>query len=86
MTGINFLSPKNVVWIQTAFIGDIVLTTAAANALHNLRPEINQFITTPVGKAAIGESKLFKVISFNKRSGMKEILNVRKVKSLNFKE
>ena len=67
----KFIEARNVVWIQTAFIGDIILTTAAANAINRLRPEAGQYIvTTPSGKVALSESKLFKgVISFDKKGG-----------------
>ena len=76
----------HVVWIQTAFIGDIVLSTAAANALHNELTEVKQhFITTPLGKGAIGHSRFFEsIVSYNKRGGTSEIFKVvNEIKKLN---
>lgn len=72
------ITPTHVVWIQTAFIGDIVLTTAAANALSQEMPGVRQyFITTPVGKSAIGPTSLFEqVFAYNKKGGKSEIFKV----------
>lgn len=77
----SYIRPKNIVWIQTAFIGDIILTTAAAKALAELRPEVNQyFITTPIGKSALEGLSLFEeIIPFNKKKGLSEVGAVKKI-------
>jgi heptosyltransferase-2 len=47
-------NPTNVVWIQTAFLGDLVLTTGAFQLLRLHRPAVRQFlITTPIGAKAL---------------------------------
>lgn len=44
-----------VIWIQTAFLGDIVLSTAAFELLRQLRPTIKQhLITTELGAQLLG--------------------------------
>lgn len=46
--------PHNIIWIQTAFLGDIVLTTAALRLAAQKFPEARHFlITTRVGKLAL---------------------------------
>ena len=61
----------DVVWLQTSFIGDIVITTAAFAALHKCLPNIKQhLITTPIGKAALtGHPLLTSLHAFDKRQG-----------------
>ncbi len=61
----------DVVWLQTSFIGDIVITTAAFAALHKCLPNVKQhLITTPIGKAALeGHPLLASIHVFDKRQG-----------------
>jgi heptosyltransferase-2 len=59
------------VWLQTAFIGDIVLTSAAIDLVHRLHPDIHQWvITTPVGKEVLADCPGLKgVVVWEKRAG-----------------
>jgi heptosyltransferase-2 len=77
---INYIDAKNVIWIQTAFIGDIVLSTSAMNALKSIRPDVNQYlITTPIGKTALSGSSLFEeVFALDKKKGIKENFSLAK--------
>ena len=46
--------PHNIIWIQTAFLGDIVLTTAALRLVAQKFPQAQHFlITTQIGKLAL---------------------------------
>ena len=46
--------PHNIIWIQTAFLGDIVLTTAGMRLAAQKFPQARHFlITTQVGKLAL---------------------------------
>lgn len=58
-----------VIWLQTGFIGDIVLTTAAVELLAMHRPQLRQvMITTPLGASLLArQDKLERVFSFDKR-------------------
>jgi len=70
----------DVIWLQTSFIGDIVLTTAAMSALNKLRPGINQhLITTAAGASALEKHPLLKSIHvFTKRkSSIKALFKIR---------
>ena len=87
MKEVKYANPKNIIWIQTAFIGDVILTTAAARALKKLRPDVKQvFITTPVGKMALKNTKLFdEVISYNKKGKSIELKSViTQIAEMNF--
>jgi heptosyltransferase-2 len=59
----------DIVWLQTAFLGDIVLTTAAMKLVRRERPAVRQhLITTPIGAKALKESSLLNsVTEFDKR-------------------
>ncbi|SMF78973.1 glycosyltransferase family 9 protein [Pseudobacteriovorax antillogorgiicola] len=59
---------ETIVWIQTSFLGDIVLSTAAFNALKAEAPHIRQvLITTPIGKAALKDHpSIDEVVVFDK--------------------
>lgn len=47
-------SPQNIIWIQTAFLGDIVLTTAGMHLAAQQFPRAHQYlITTATGRAAL---------------------------------
>jgi heptosyltransferase-2 len=65
----------DVIWIQTAFIGDIILTTAAISGLKATLPHINQhLITTPVGEQVLkSHPALIHVWGWDKRLGFKGI-------------
>ncbi len=58
-----------IVWIQTAFIGDIVITTGVCAELKRSYPAVRQhLITTPVGASALSGCEIFdSIISFDKR-------------------
>ncbi|MEI8026270.1 MAG: glycosyltransferase family 9 protein [Pseudomonadota bacterium] len=65
----------DVIWIQTAFLGDIILSTAAFSGLKTISPSINQhLITTPIGKAALKDHPaLANIIGWDKRKGFFDI-------------
>ena len=60
------------IWLQTGFIGDVVLTTAACELLSQELPHIRQFaITTQAGDGVLeGCPHLERRFVFNKRSGI----------------
>lgn len=60
---------KSLIWIQTSFLGDIILQTAALRFIQLHYPSIQQWvITTPVGsKALAGHPAIHKLIVFDKR-------------------
>jgi heptosyltransferase-2 len=62
----------DVIWLQTSFIGDIILTTAAMAALAKVAPDVKQhIITTAAGAAALeGHPLLASIHVFNKRKGL----------------
>ncbi len=71
----------DVIWIQTSFIGDVILTTAAMKALRDARPGVRQhLVTTKVGAMALqGHDLLTSVHIFSKREGsLTPILATRK--------
>ncbi len=63
---------SDVIWIQTSFIGDIILSTAAMAALRAERPNLRQhLITTKLGAAALkGHPLLDSIHTFSKRDGL----------------
>lgn len=71
----------DVIWVQTSFIGDIVLTTGAINALHQHMPSVRQhFVTTPTGaKVMMDHPHLASIHVFSKREGqLRPMLHVRR--------
>jgi len=60
---------QNLIWIQTSFLGDIILQTAALNYVKEQYPSLRQYlITTPLGaKALAGHPSLHKIVIFDKR-------------------
>ncbi len=60
---------QNLIWIQTSFLGDIILQTAALNYVREQHPSIRQYlITTPLGAKALGgHPALNKIVVFDKR-------------------
>lgn len=62
---------SDVVWIQTSFIGDIVLTTAAFSALREISPHIGQHvITTKAGAEVLTNHPCIDSLHvFSKREG-----------------
>jgi heptosyltransferase-2 len=62
---------SDVIWVQTSFIGDIVLTTAAIKSLHDLLPGVRQhMVTTPTGAKVLEHHPLLASIHvFSKRDG-----------------
>ncbi len=74
----------DIIWIQTSFIGDIVLTTAAMGALHDHNPKVRQhLVTTEAGaKALAGHPHLASIHVFSKRDGhLRPMLAVRRALS-----
>lgn len=67
-----FRDVSDVIWIQTGFIGDIILTTAAMSALAKIAPNIKQrLITTAAGASALdGHPLLESLHVFKKRAGL----------------
>jgi hypothetical protein len=59
----------DLVWVQTSFIGDVVLTTAALALAARALPGVRQhLVTTAIGKKAIGmHPALASCIVFEKR-------------------
>ena len=75
------MTQRNIVWLQTSFLGDIVLTTGAMGVCHGLRPEWKQYlITTSIGAAALEDHPyLEKSVIFHKRE-MSLLKAVREIK------
>jgi heptosyltransferase-2 len=65
----NLETVRNIIWIQTSFLGDIILQTAALNYVREQHPSIRQYlITTPLGAKALGgHPALDKIVVFDKR-------------------
>ncbi len=59
----------DVVWLQTGFIGDIILNSAAIRLLSQEKPEIRQHMITTQAGAEIfaGDKTLFNAVVFHKR-------------------
>lgn len=59
----------DIIWLQTGYLGDIVIQTAAISVLKKNRPEIRQtLVTTPLGVAALkAHDHLDCLLEFNKR-------------------
>ena len=54
----NGFAPTDLIWIQTGFIGDIVLTTAATELAARTWPTVQQrVITTPVGREVLSGAR-----------------------------
>ncbi|MCO5141758.1 MAG: glycosyltransferase family 9 protein [Oligoflexia bacterium] len=73
--GLKHLKKNNILVIQTAFLGDIVLATAFLQELRKKHPkEEIYFLTTPIGKQIL-EKNLFnlRIVSFDKRKSDKGI-------------
>ena len=79
-----------IIVVQTAFLGDIILTTPLLNALKTIYPRSYlALLTTPVGKQALsGLEELDEIISYDKKhseSGPAAFINkVREVRSKKF--
>lgn len=71
---------ERVVWIQTGFLGDIVLSTAAFSLMRHRFPKVQQVaITTPVGKPVLEQCPAIdEVITYDKRrSGIMAFRSVK---------
>lgn len=64
------MGPKTFIWLQTGFIGDIVLATGAIDLVKQHFPDASQhFITTQAGAAILnGHRHLSSISVFDKRS------------------
>lgn len=73
----------DVVWLQTGFIGDIVLTTAAVRLLSQEKPDIRQHMITTQAGAEIFESvkAISRTFIFQKRSGFFNLGSFLKIRS-----
>ncbi|NRA44027.1 MAG: glycosyltransferase family 9 protein [Oligoflexales bacterium] len=60
---------KAIVWLQTAFLGDMILSTGAFNLAKKEAPHLNQYLlTSPIGKAALeGHLALNGIFAIEKR-------------------
>ena len=60
---------RRIIWLQTGFLGDIVLTTAAFRWVKENYPDVSQFlITTPLGSRALADHPhLDRTLVFDKR-------------------
>lgn len=80
----NYLNKNidSVIWLQTSFLGDVILNTAAFNVLKSHAPDVKQvLITTPVGAKALSEHpSLDHILVFDKKktSLLKAIYELRK--------
>src|SRR5687768_5487725 len=65
------ISVNNIVWIQTAFIGDVILTSAAIRLAFERWPHVRQhMVTTSAGAAALqGTPGLASITVFDKKNG-----------------
>jgi heptosyltransferase-2 len=72
---------QNLLWIQTSFLGDIILQTAALHYVAEQHPHVRQYlITTPLGaKALAGHPALYRLLVFDKR-GRSMLAAVKMVK------
>ena len=71
---------NNFIWIQTSFLGDLVLTTAAMKLIKEKFPQSRQiFVTTNVGKKLFADQKIVdEVIVFEKRkASIRSFFDVR---------
>ncbi len=81
--------PRRILVIQTAFLGDIVLTIPLLKALKKYKPDIELFfLTTPVGKSLLDDQHIIdKIIVYDKKGvdkGIKALLDkVKEVKTYN---
>lgn len=80
---------SDVIWIQTGFIGDIILTTAAMTALAKVAPNIKQrLITTAAGASALdGHPLLESIHVFKKKAGLVQpfLAILKELKGLNLR-
>ena len=62
------LGPSSIVWIQTSFLGDLVLTTGALKLVRRAWPQTKQLlVTTPTGEKLLkGHSAIDKIITMEK--------------------
>ncbi len=60
---------KNLIWIQTSFLGDVILSTAAFTLARREFPNVKHWlVTTPVGESALkGQPFLDGIVVFDKR-------------------
>jgi heptosyltransferase-2 len=81
--------PRRILIIQTAFLGDIVLTIPLLKALKKYKPDIELFfLTTPVGKSLLEDQHIIdKIIVYDKKGvdkGIKALLDkVKEVRTYN---
>ncbi|HTR80357.1 MAG TPA: lipopolysaccharide heptosyltransferase II [Bacteroidota bacterium] len=63
------LPPEKILVVQTAFLGDVVLTLPLVQALHHRFPEAKiDFLTTPIGAEVLRNNPLIdRIIEYDKR-------------------
>ena len=68
---LDVTSIQNIVWVQTAFLGDIVLTTGAFHLCSKYFPDKRVIVvTTPLGVQALtGHPAIDHLIAFDKKAG-----------------
>lgn len=72
---------KNIIWIQTAFLGDIILTTGAIKLLKDHYPKLKQhLITTKIGSQALhGFNCIDQIHTFDKnKKFLSQLINLKK--------
>ncbi len=73
--------PRQLIWVQTSFLGDLVLTTGAIALAKRRWPNVRQLlVTTPVGASLLnGHPYLDGVVSMQKRGlGIANMLSTRR--------
>jgi len=71
--------PTDIVWLQTSFLGDIVLTSAACRLAMDVFPQArHHLITTDIGAKCFDDFGFDQVLVFEKKSGV--IKSFRKLK------
>ena len=69
----------NLIWIQSGFIGDIILFTACLRLVNEYYPKVKQFvITNPLGIEILSNWPNIEVVSYDKKLGtIKSFLEVK---------
>ncbi|GAG32755.1 unnamed protein product, partial [marine sediment metagenome] len=64
------LNPRKVLVLQTAFIGDLMMTTPLLEALHRGLPEaeVHLLVSPPAAELMEGDPRVNRVIVYDKRN------------------
>ncbi|MBF0443726.1 MAG: glycosyltransferase family 9 protein [Oligoflexales bacterium] len=75
-------SPKDIIWIQTSFLGDIIVNTGGIRLIGGHFPKARQhFVTTQVGKQALFGQPLIDSITVFDKSAKNQAGAFKRVKS-----